>query len=109
MQLELYGNKLHMSLMRCSRFGTKIFSYGLQALMINYLQLKASNLSEMIDITTHYLFTRYLHAMCRHLVSFANSLDPDIARQCIEPDLDPICSIICWNPAKWRESHFRRH
>ena len=70
--------------MRCSRFGTKIFSYGLQALMINYLQLNASNLSEMIDIASHYIFTSYLHAMCRLIVSFANSLDPDIARQYVE-------------------------
>ena len=52
--------------------------------MINYLQLNASSLSEMIDIASHYLFTCYIHIMRRLLVSFANSLDPDLARQCIE-------------------------
>ena len=28
---------------------------------------------------------------CRLLITFANSLDPDLALQNVQPDLDPIC------------------
>ena len=32
---------------------------------------------------------------CRLLISFANSLDPDQARQNVGPDLEPNCLTLC--------------
>ena len=43
-----------------------------------YLELIACELK-------HYLFI----SKCRLLITFANSLDPDQARQNVRPDLDP--------------------
>ena len=34
---------------------------------------------------------RDLHYLCRLLITFANSFDPDQARQNVGPDLDPNC------------------
>ena len=39
--------------------------------------------------------------LCRLLISFANSLDPDQARQNDGPGLDPNCLTIWWN--SWRK------
>ena len=33
---------------------------------------------------------------CRLLITFANRLDPDQARQDVWPDLDPICLTLRW-------------
>ena len=32
--------------------------------------------------------------LCCLLIAFANSLDPDQARHCVRPDLDPNCSTL---------------
>ena len=34
--------------------------------------------------------------ICHLLITFANSLDPDQARQNVRPDLDPNCLTPCW-------------
>ena len=38
--------------------------------------------------------------ICRLMLIFANSLDPDQALQDIGPDLDPNCLLLCWYSGK---------
>ena len=48
---------------------------------------------------------------CRLLIIFANSLDPDQARQNVGPDLDPNCLTLWWYSWKifWKEFIFKKN
>ena len=46
------------------------------------------------------LFIYLLPIECHLLITFANSLDPDQARQNVGPDLNPICLTLRWYSGK---------
>ena len=41
--------------------------------------------------------SRQQKSMCRLLITFANSLDPDQTQHNVGPDLDPICLTLWWH------------
>ena len=49
---------------------------------------------------------RDLHYLCRLLITFANSLEPDQARQNVGPDLDPNCLTAGIPDFDFEEVHF---
>ena len=69
-----------------------------QISLLFYLQLDvSSHIIRCIESFTKRLYLRELFtSKCHLLITSANSLDPDQARQNVGPDLDPICLTLRW-------------
>ena len=59
--------------------------------LIRYMCIELMQYCLLLSYTIHINSFHASGDLCRLLITFANSLDPDQARQNVGPDLDPNC------------------